>query len=525
MILGAIATLLPAAPDNLLVKTSIGWDILENRTLRLKKAIENDNINLARKLARRGLGDSKPLDNFGDPLIHDCKSSNMVTALFDGTNLNPDAQDLDGFTLLMNTYDPKIARAILDAGADPNSRSKDGRTALMFCAGKSPQFIQVLLEKGADVHAVDEDGDSVATYFGIDDTSLTLLEKYSRGKPLIKISNPHIGREEWLVIKRDPSAKIKPSSIHTDPSPLRYGDVATVHVRIGNDSDKDRRIRVKTRLNQVLLFVDASHAGVIENKEQPQMDQTIRWPVLSLPAHSQGNLAVQVVTRSDEDRAGDAIIDVEILQMDGNVEQLNFHQAAQRRELSAAAQRQFYIVPVLFLIVMIVLFIWIRIRKPTTLTKAQIATSILAMFCLGVAVLLVLSFMDPFIRFEEATCTILDRRYRLASVRTSGSSRRAATTYAIAIAAVRIDSNGQQLISTGFSSGSTHSADMLRQFPLGSKVRCWVSPRDRSIFTLTRYPGTGWIIVLGILIIIGSACMTFVCMTAKSQKSRTSESN
>ena len=524
LILGAIATLLPAAPDNLLVKTSIGWNILENRTLRLGKAIDNDNIGLARKLARRGLGDPQPLGSFGRPLIHDCKSSNMVTALFNGTNLNPDAQDLDGYTLLMNTYDPKIATAILDAGADPNVRSKDGRTPLMFSAGKPLQLIRILLEKGADVHAVDEDGDSVATYFGIDDVSLTLLEKYSRGTPLIKASNPHVGREEWLVINRDPSAKIEPSSIKTDPSPLRYGDLATVEVRIGNDSDTDRRIQVKTKLNQVLLFVDASHAGEIENKKEPQMDQTIRWPVLSLPAHSQGILAVRVVARSDERQAGDAMIDVEIRQMDGSVEQLNFHQAAQRREVSFAANRASYMIPVLFGIVMIVLFIWIRIRKPGTQTKAQIATSILAVFCLGVAFLLVVSFIDPFVRFEEATCTILDRRYRLESVRTSSRSRRAASTNAVPITAVRINSNGQRLISTGFSLGSTHSVDVLRQFPLGSKVRCWVFPGDRSIFTLTRYPGTGWIIVLGILILIGSACMTFV-FTAKSQKSHTSKSN
>jgi hypothetical protein len=236
--------------------------------------------------------------------------------------------------------------------------------------------------------------------------------------------------------------------------------------------------------------------------------------VLKLPAYSQGNLAVQVVARSDEHAAGDAIIDVEIREIGGSVEQLNFHQPAQRKELSPTAQRATYMIPVLFLIVMIISFIVIRRRKPSTLTKAQIATSILAVICIGFAALLIWSFIDPFIRFEEATCTILDRRYVPESATTESGGSRGSTTYSVPIAAFRIDFNGQRLISTGFSLGSTHSADELRRFPLGSKVRCWVFPDDRSIFTLTRNPGTGWIIVLGILLLIGTACITFVWLTA-----------
>ena len=61
--------------------------------------------------------------------------------------------------------DTRSIQALLDKGADPNIKNKQGRTALIFAAfHKSTSCIRLLVERGADIHIKDAFGRSAIIY-------------------------------------------------------------------------------------------------------------------------------------------------------------------------------------------------------------------------------------------------------------------------------------------------------------------------------------------------------------------------
>jgi hypothetical protein len=66
---------------------------------------------------------------------------------------NVDSKDKDGTTALMLARDSEIAEVLLSHGADANARDKYGNTALMRV--RDPGIVKVLLSHGADVNARD----------------------------------------------------------------------------------------------------------------------------------------------------------------------------------------------------------------------------------------------------------------------------------------------------------------------------------------------------------------------------------
>jgi ankyrin repeat protein len=73
----------------------------------------------------------------------------------------------------------EIARALLDAGADTNARSRSGETPLMLaCAGGHPALVRLLIERGADVRAEAHGSNPLgfAIHYGHAEVARVLLE-------------------------------------------------------------------------------------------------------------------------------------------------------------------------------------------------------------------------------------------------------------------------------------------------------------------------------------------------------------
>lgn len=84
-----------------------------------------------------------------------------------GADINRQSEDR-GYSPLMDAAqkgDAEMARTLLERGANPNLRSKDGQTALIICAGRSDELLSALLvEHGADPSVVDSLGMSALSY-------------------------------------------------------------------------------------------------------------------------------------------------------------------------------------------------------------------------------------------------------------------------------------------------------------------------------------------------------------------------
>ena len=93
---------------------------------------------------------------------------------------NVNEKDENGFTALMYTEHADITRGLIEAGADVNATSNDGRTALMLAASSGLiDIVKILLDNKANVNLATEDGWTALTYavdHGYLDMVKTLIE-------------------------------------------------------------------------------------------------------------------------------------------------------------------------------------------------------------------------------------------------------------------------------------------------------------------------------------------------------------
>lgn len=89
----------------------------------------------------------------------------ILRLLDDGADINA-KREYDGITPLMLAYDPKIAKLLIDRGADVNARCDLGKTPLLWFLGgvvakrTAEKHIRTLLAAGADVSIRSPDGDT-----------------------------------------------------------------------------------------------------------------------------------------------------------------------------------------------------------------------------------------------------------------------------------------------------------------------------------------------------------------------------
>ncbi len=522
---GSLA-LLPGAPDSLLLKTPIGWSVLEHRTKKLERAIRDNNVDRVRKIARVGVGDTAPRDGFGNPLIADAIKRPELMRILLASGLDADARFEGGGTLLMRTYDEEVAKVLLEFGADVNARDDEGLTPLMRVVTTNLGVVKVLVEAGADVQMSDDLGRTVADLMSSQPDIEEFLTSHYGAQ--LRSGNEReykdIAKRDWLTrVGVADGMTIEPSEIRLDPDPMKYGDLAELEIRLSNSSDVDRVMQVKAHLNSVAMFVDADFGGKIANPHQPQSDQEILWPRLALPARSSGTLRMTILARSEWD-AGDLTVDIRAQNVLDYAETsaiyLNLYQP-----LSQATYRdQDYRGWAFILIFPGVLLVWIACRKVLgaghriTGLSGRAAAGIFAVLGALIAYQLVGEALSPYRDYRETQAVILDRRFYLkSSTSTSSSSRSSSRIYQVPIVCARYQTTSGQVVAAGLAH-QIQSLHILRDYRLGAEVTCWYDPDQPKKFVLVR--GVSVLFVVGTLIsAAGSLLLAWLALRRKVKTS------
>jgi len=527
LLCGALLALAPAAPGDVLARSTLGWNLLESRIARLEAAIEADDVALAAKLAGRGLGDPAARDRFGNPVLHRASGADMVAALLDA-GLDPDAADERGHTLLMRTDDIDVVRVLLAGGADPNARSRQGFTALMQQGDQPAELIELLLEGGANVHAENDSGRTVADLMR--GPGRALLQRYAGGRLLRETGDvtPR-GSDAWHVAG---SGAPGPggAAVMLDGEELRPGDVGALTIVVDNTGGADRVVSIEAVLDNGVLFVDASHGGAVQKLGRPGPTSTVRWPLLSLPADTRGALSLRVLARPDyavSDLAtGGWGVDVRVVDLPERTEQtFSIHEERAGPDSRADLADPFTFVMAFLPTIVVALVVIFLIRRRSGETHMERASRFgrtfalaCALLCLIVAAGLLVSIAEPYVRFEAAPCEILDQRVVATLVEsgpTSGSFRgsysesRRPTMQGHPLAAVAIERDAGRLITAGWAAGGpTRSPQELRGFPIGSTATCWIDAEEPRRFVIVRAPSAA--AIFGILMLLGVALLLYL---------------
>ncbi|MFQ5569512.1 MAG: ankyrin repeat domain-containing protein [Rhodothermales bacterium] len=119
-----------------------------------------------------------------DEFIERCQLGDLEAInLFLTAGMSPDTRSRDGVTALMWAAwagHLEVTQLLLEAGADVNAQTSGGDAVLMFASARDhSEVTQLLLEAGAEVNAKNNEGDTVllfASFLGLTEIAKLLLE-------------------------------------------------------------------------------------------------------------------------------------------------------------------------------------------------------------------------------------------------------------------------------------------------------------------------------------------------------------
>jgi hypothetical protein len=301
------------------------------------------------------------------------------------------------------------------------------------------------------------------------------------------------------------------------------GERATLDIRLVNNTDRDRLIKVRALLGNAALLIRASHGGEAVNPRVAGISRDVRWPLLTLPESSEGGLTLDIVGRADPD-VGDLSVDVRYREVGATEDEVIGVYVSRTGEYTDDPS----ILALILIPIVVGIVVWVAGRyigkwlRWKTGSTPRAAALFGALVCGGLTVFLVFSMAEPWIGMEETTCDIHDRRVKLETMRTSSGtgsrSRTSYSTYLEPVVAVSYEVRGEQVTSTGFAIGATtRSVHDLDSLVIGESARCWFDPDIPTRFTLTRTPGVAGIV--GLLTVL--ACfLVFIAIVIALRPSR-----
>jgi hypothetical protein len=533
--LGVAAPFFPVASDHILVDLPFGIPMLEDRQKRLEHAIDDEDVELTRRLARAGVGSREPRNAFGAPLFGATRNAEVLRAALEG-GLDPDAADAKGFTRLMSPWSREIAEVLVEFGASPDIRGPEGRTPLIYAVMSDRPWAPLLIAASTDLRAADDTGQSAIDFTSPGSELTRLLQDKAGEPPLRRLQDTDTvlsyGRTDWLVAAEDspveplkePAEPFAGSQLTLDTPRLLRGDLVGLTLRLRNNTAEPLRLRVEGRISAAAYFVGGSHDVVISNPYRGQFIQEVRWPPLSLPAAAEGELRLKLLARAEDAGALDVRIDAVDSTRDLRTYfSLNREPSGDSPDIKVTglgeSDRRALSLTAVTALVLAALVWHFGAAKKRLFLLALVAVFALCGLIFSLSFQVLLEGIRAVRSYEETTCTVLDRRlFPHETIRANPGTTRSRTeiTY-FPMLALRYAADGQERISEGFATGMVNEGD-LRDFRLGGQYPCWYDSENHRRIVVKRSLNPVWVGLLVSPLLVGLGALIVIIRELRHRK-------
>jgi ankyrin repeat protein len=218
-------------------------------------AIANNAVDAVQLLLQHGADPNHPGGNNALPPLHtvliDGRDKRMAPLLLD-KGADPSAKDREGFAPLFRTTDPEMGRLLIEHKAAVNARDKYGNTPLLRAANSTAtNFLAFLVEAGAKTDLQETNGNTAlhyAAYNGGPESVAILLEhkanpnvQNSQGFTPLDIAKA--GQNGWM-----PDSMLAPKPAMNHPtSAENQAKIADLLIQAGGLANLPKRDRIEVR--------------------------------------------------------------------------------------------------------------------------------------------------------------------------------------------------------------------------------------------------------------------------------------